>query len=164
MLLTPVFALTDSALCSPQDRQSTRVEFGSSRAPEVVRRDAAFSADPQDCTDPRPCTAAPMSSYVRLRGLPFTSTEQDVAQWFAQTPGGPISVTRVLFTYNNAGRKSGESVRAIRPCATPDPCVLTPASLLCCLCSSWSYLSSSPSERCSSCTTATCRTVTSRSS
>ena len=59
-----------------------------------------------------------MSSFVRLRGLPFQSTEQDVAQWFACTPGGPISITRVLFTYNNAGRKSGEAVRAPRPCAT----------------------------------------------
>ena len=60
-----------------------------------------------------------MSSYVRLRGLPFQSTEQDVAQWFACTPGGPISVTRVLFTYNNAGRKSGEAVRTPRPCGLP---------------------------------------------
>ena len=70
---------------------------------------------------------APMSSYVRLRGLPFQSTEQDVAQWFACTPGGPISVTRVLFTYNNAGRKSGEAVRVPRPCATCPRPALTPA-------------------------------------
>ena len=72
---------------------------------------------------PQPCD---MSSFVRLRGLPFQSTEQDVAQWFACTPGGPISITRVLFTYNNAGRKSGEAVRAPRPCATC-PIPLTPA-------------------------------------
>jgi len=51
-----------------------------------------------------------MSSYVRLRGLPFQASEQDVAQWFASTPGGPINVLRVLFTYNNSGRKSGESI------------------------------------------------------
>ena len=51
------------------------------------------------------------SSYVRLRGLPFVATEQEVAQWFASAPGGPVQVNRVLFTYNTTGRKSGEAVR-----------------------------------------------------
>jgi len=57
-------------------------------------------------------SAAPtgtVSSYVRLRGLPFTATEQEVAQWFAAAPGAPIQVHRVLFTYNTTGRKSGEA-------------------------------------------------------
>jgi len=49
------------------------------------------------------------SSYVRLRGLPFTSTDQDVAGWFQQAPGGAIQVIRVIFTYNTTGRKSGEA-------------------------------------------------------
>lgn len=49
------------------------------------------------------------SSYVRLRGLPFVTTEQEVAQWFGSTPGGPISVLRVIFTFNAYGRKSGEA-------------------------------------------------------
>ena len=53
------------------------------------------------------------SSFVRLRGLPFSATEQDVAQWFASAPGGPINVVRVIFTYNNTGRKSGEAVGLI---------------------------------------------------
>ena len=52
------------------------------------------------------------SSYVRLRGLPFTSSDQDVAGWFQQAPGGAIQVIRVIFTYNTTGRKSGEAVRA----------------------------------------------------
>ena len=49
------------------------------------------------------------SSYVRLRGLPFTATDQEVAQWFAAAPGAPIQALRVLFTYNTTGRKSGEA-------------------------------------------------------
>ena len=56
------------------------------------------------------------SSYVRLRGLPFVATEQEVAQWFASAPGGPVQVNRVLFTYNTTGRKSGEAVSAELPC------------------------------------------------
>ena len=52
------------------------------------------------------------SSYVRLRGLPFVATEQEVAQWFANAQSGPIQVHRVLFTYNTTGRKSGEAVCA----------------------------------------------------
>ena len=75
-----------------------------------------------------------MSSYVRLRGLPFQATEQDVTQWFACTPGGPMSTNRVLFTYNNAGRKSGEAVRArvaprLQRTSVPRPAP-TPASPL----------------------------------
>ncbi len=50
------------------------------------------------------------SSYVRLRGLPFVTTEQEVAQWFASAPGGPLSVLHVSFTFNAYGRKSGEAV------------------------------------------------------
>jgi hypothetical protein len=50
------------------------------------------------------------SSYARLRGLPFATTEQEVAQWFAAAPGGPLSVLRVFFTFNAYGRKSGEAV------------------------------------------------------
>jgi len=53
--------------------------------------------------------AQPTSSFVRLRGLPFVATEQELAQWFANAPGGPIQVIRVLFTYNTTGRKSGEA-------------------------------------------------------
>jgi len=49
------------------------------------------------------------SSYVRLRGLPFVATEQEVVQWFHNAPGAPISVQRVLFTYNTTGRKTGEA-------------------------------------------------------
>ena len=66
------------------------------------------------------------SSWCRLRGLPFNSSEHDVAQWFACAPGGPLNCMRVLFTYNNAGRKSGEAVRKARstlsatPTASPD--------------------------------------------
>ena len=52
-----------------------------------------------------------VSSCVRLVGLPFQASEHDVSQWFACAPGGPINVLRVLFTYNKAGRKSGEAVR-----------------------------------------------------
>jgi hypothetical protein len=54
------------------------------------------------------------ASYVRLRGLPFVATEQEVAQWFAQASSGPIQVNRILFTYNTTGRKSGEAVRSSR--------------------------------------------------
>jgi len=50
------------------------------------------------------------SSYVRLRGLPFSATEQEVAQWFASAPGSPQQARRVIFTYNTTGRKSGEAV------------------------------------------------------
>ena len=50
------------------------------------------------------------ASYVRLRGLPFTVTDQEVAQWFAAAPGSSIQVHRILFTYNTTGRKSGEAV------------------------------------------------------
>jgi hypothetical protein len=57
------------------------------------------------------------SSYVRLRGLPFVATDQEVAQWFAAAPGAPIQVLRVLFTFNTAGRKTGEAVRSARACA-----------------------------------------------
>ena len=40
--------------------------------------------------------AASGSSYVRLRGLPFTATEQEVAHWFAVAPGAPMQVHRVV--------------------------------------------------------------------
>jgi hypothetical protein len=50
------------------------------------------------------------SSYVRLRGLPFSATEQVVALWFASAPGSPQQARRVIFTYNTTGRKSGEAV------------------------------------------------------
>jgi len=53
--------------------------------------------------------AQPTSSFVRLRGLPFVATDQEVAGWFANAPGGPIQVNRVLFAYNTTGRKSGEA-------------------------------------------------------
>mgnify|MGYP006141066805 CR=1 FL=1 len=56
-----------------------------------------------------PAVPVPGPSFVRLRGIPFSATEQDVAQWFASAPGGPVNVVRVIFTYNNAGRKTGES-------------------------------------------------------
>ena len=105
----PPHMLTHSALIGARDPASHVP------APTIK---TAPSLDPE---------TAQMSSYVRLRGLPFQSTEQDVAQWFACTPGGPISVTRVLFTYNNAGRKSGEAVRAPRPCAACPRPALTPA-------------------------------------
>ena len=55
-------------------------------------------------------SASSLSSYVRLRGLPFTATDQEVAQWFSPAPGAPIQAHRVLFTYNTTGRKSGEAV------------------------------------------------------
>ena len=51
------------------------------------------------------------TTFVRLRGLPFAATEQEVAAWFASAPGAPIQIARVLFTYNTTGRKSGEAVR-----------------------------------------------------
>eukprot|EP00967_Tisochrysis_lutea_P023117 scaffold26432_cov33-Tisochrysis_lutea.AAC.5 len=51
------------------------------------------------------------SSYVRLRGLPFSVSEAEIAQWFAAAPGGPLTVLRVFFTYNGYGRKNGEAVR-----------------------------------------------------
>jgi len=50
-----------------------------------------------------------MSGFVRMRGLPYTTTEQEVGQWFATAPGGAISIMRVLFTFNAQGRKSGEA-------------------------------------------------------
>ena len=53
------------------------------------------------------------AAVLRLRGLPFTATDQEVAQWFAAAPGAPIHVHRVLFTYNTTGRKSGEAVSSI---------------------------------------------------
>eukprot|EP00310_Coccolithus_braarudii_P006538 CAMPEP_0183378550 /NCGR_PEP_ID=MMETSP0164_2-20130417/124971_1 /TAXON_ID=221442 /ORGANISM="Coccolithus pelagicus ssp braarudi, Strain PLY182g" /LENGTH=510 /DNA_ID=CAMNT_0025556117 /DNA_START=104 /DNA_END=1636 /DNA_ORIENTATION=- len=49
------------------------------------------------------------TSYVRLRGLPFSAAEQEIAQWFASAPGGAIAAVRVIFTYNAIGRKSGEA-------------------------------------------------------
>lgn len=60
---------------------------------------------------PQPPGAA--AGYVRLRGLPFVASEQEVAQWFATAPSGPIQVNRILFTYNTTGRKSGEAVRSL---------------------------------------------------
>ena len=54
--------------------------------------------------------ALPAAAFVRLRGLPFMTTEQEVAQWFQTAPGGPLQVIRVLFTYNTQQRKSGEAV------------------------------------------------------
>ena len=57
--------------------------------------------------------AAPATSYCRLRGLPFTITPEELAQWFASAPGGPLQVARVVFTYNTTGRKSGEAVRTL---------------------------------------------------
>ena len=50
-------------------------------------------------------------SYVRLRGLPFAASEQEIQMWFSSAPGGPLQALRVLFTYNTSGRKSGEAVR-----------------------------------------------------
>ena len=58
--------------------------------------------------------AAP-TTYVRLRGLPFATTEQEVAQWFTAAPGGPLTALRVLFTFNAYGRKSGEAVGQLCP-------------------------------------------------
>ena len=69
--------------------------------------------------------ATPASSYVRIRGIPFNATEHDVAQWFASAPGGAINVVRVLCTYNNAGRKSGEAVRPSCTHATRTAPVIT---------------------------------------
>ena len=54
------------------------------------------------------------SAFVRLRGLPFMTTEQEVAQWFQTAPGGPLQVIRVLFTYNTQQRKTGEAVSPTR--------------------------------------------------
>ena len=51
------------------------------------------------------------TSYVRLRGLPFMTTDQELAQWFQTAPGGALQAVRVLFTFNTSGRKSGEAVR-----------------------------------------------------
>ena len=48
-------------------------------------------------------------SYVRLRGLPFAASEQEIQMWFSSAPGGPLQALRVLFTYNTSGRKSGEA-------------------------------------------------------
>eukprot|EP00964_Phaeocystis_antarctica_P012863 scaffold7042_cov60-Phaeocystis_antarctica.AAC.2 len=58
-----------------------------------------------------------MSSYVRLRGLPFGASEREVAQWFACAPrdGGRVNIGSVHFAYK-AGRKSGEAV-----CSTAYP-------------------------------------------
>ena len=80
----------------------------------------------------RPKPAMSASSYVRLRGLPFASTEQEVAQWFANAPGTPIQVLRVLFTYNTTGRKSGEAVRRSRT-----PAAAAPAAPACQHASAW---------------------------
>ena len=52
------------------------------------------------------------NSFVRLRGLPFGATEQELGQWFQSAPGGPVQILRVIFTFNSSGRKSGEAVRA----------------------------------------------------
>jgi len=57
----------------------------------------------------QPAMGSGGSSYVRLRGLPFAATEQEVAQWFGSAPGSPIQARRVIFTYNTTGRKSGEA-------------------------------------------------------
>lgn len=62
-------------------------------------------------TVPPVAAAQSTSSYVRLRGLPFVATEQEVAHWFAAAPSGPIQVIRVVLTFNTTGRKSGEAVR-----------------------------------------------------
>ena len=59
---------------------------------------------------------AEQSSYIHLRGLPWEATEQEVAEWFAEAPGGPIKVARVLLTCKESGRKSGESVCCARAC------------------------------------------------
>jgi hypothetical protein len=67
-----------------------------------------------------------VSSYVHLKGLPFQASEQEVSQWFASAPGGPINVLRVRFAYSIAGRKNGEAVRAPRLCACPVPHSLLP--------------------------------------
>ena len=63
---------------------------------------------------PLPATPA-MPSYVRLRGLPFRTTEPDVARWFFSAPGGPITIGSVHFVAGVvAGLWSGEAVRAPR--------------------------------------------------
>ena len=36
--------------------------------------------------------AAARMSVVRLRGLPFNTTPEEVAQWFVSAPGGPLQV------------------------------------------------------------------------
>ena len=65
---------------------------------------------------------AVMTAFVRLRGLPFMTTDQELAQWFQTAPGGALQVVRVLFTFNTAGRKSGEAVRLSLPiCDSSDP-------------------------------------------
>ena len=68
-----------------------------------------------------------VSSYVHLKGLPFQATEQEVSQWFASAPGGPINVLRVRFGDSIAGRKNGEAVRAPRLYACPAPHSLLPS-------------------------------------
>ena len=73
-----------------------------------------------------------VSSYVHLKGLPFHATEQEVSQWFASAPGGPINVLRVRFGYSIASRsgdsrKNGEAVRAPRLYACPAPHSLLPS-------------------------------------
>ena len=75
-----------------------------------------------------------VSSYVHLKGLPFQATEQEVSQWFASAPGGPINVLRVRFAYSSANassfgdrRKNGEAVRAPRLYACPAPHSLLPS-------------------------------------
>ena len=66
-----------------------------------------------------------VSSYVHLKGMPWQATEQDVSQFFAGAPGGPINVLRVHFDYH--GRKKGEAVRAPRLYACPAPRSLLPS-------------------------------------
>ena len=101
-----------------------------------------------------------VTSCLRLVGLPLQASEPGVSHWFACAPGGPINVLRVLFTYNKAGRKNGEAVRAPRPYAWA---CLAPHSLLPYVSSLSSCPSSRRSGRCSGCTITTCRTATSRS-
>ena len=100
-----------------------------------------------------------VTSCLRLVGLPLQASEPGVSHWFACAPGGPINVLRVLFTYNKAGRKNGEAVRAPRPYAWA---CLAPHSLLPYVSSLSSCPSSRRSGRCSGCTITTCRTAISR--
>ena len=68
-----------------------------------------------------------VSSYVHLKGLPWQATEQDVSQWFASAPGGPINVLRVRFAYSIASLRHGEAVRAPQLYACPAPRSLLPS-------------------------------------